>query len=606
MENKCLFFNLLCNISKKNTIISVLCSFLSVISLGISFCVDCCFWDDFVFSVLSSVVLFFIFFLFYLKFFGLNINKREFVFAIVLSIFISLDLIIGHSFKHNNSFEITYSLTTWTKSFVKFLGYTLMLFCVIILLYKILFPKFCNFKIKQHIFPTVKIRDFVVIWVVIFVFQFQYLLKYYPGNVPIDAMWQMVQATGCAAFEDHHPVFHTFLIKIVLNVVQYLGGTINDAIFTFAVLQSFALYFVFAYVINLSVKLNIPLIFRFLFLTFFALYPFGTSAANLMKDCLFGVFFVFFAALLLEFLCFSDDFFSNRIKVVGLIMSALLFSLVRHNGIYVFVLTMPFVILFLKKHRTKTLFILVSVVCLFGLSKFFIHNIFNIPHGPLHEKLSVPLQQFARLYVDKGDIDLQETIKFEKFIDISADSLAKCYRPHISDPVKSHFKDDYYVEHKTEFYYLWIKSFFIHPKVFVDAFINLNYGYWYPEKIESSLLFSGIMKNGFNAYQTPHSNFVADFFVLLLKKTDIPLLKNIFSIGFFFINLCVIFVYCLVRKKYGLIPFFALLFSLWLTCIASPCFFFRYALALFMAYPLLFMCIFPIEKKNNTDYHVKK
>ena len=85
-----------------------------------------------------------------------------------------------------------------------------------------------------------------------------YYLMYFPTWFNNDAVWQMEQALGLAARSNHHPYFHTLLMKAFLTVGYGLFGSYTGAVAFYTFFQMALTAAVFGF-------------FLYLFILFFSL-----------------------------------------------------------------------------------------------------------------------------------------------------------------------------------------------------------------------------------------------------------------------------------------------------------------------------------------------
>ena len=169
-------------------------------------------------------------------------NKRGKIICVILAIIFSSSEIIGNTI--NTYYDLSVIITnglTILKSIIRWIGN-------IVLFYELLiniFLKFDNTKIiskKSKWFNDNK-RSFIIAFLIIFLAWLPYFLNYYPGELSPDSMVQIYQSIFGTQLTNHHPVLHTLLIAIPLNIGQALGSyTVGVAVFS--ILQKFFMLFI--------------------------------------------------------------------------------------------------------------------------------------------------------------------------------------------------------------------------------------------------------------------------------------------------------------------------------------------------------------------------
>ena len=160
-----------------------------------------------------------------------------------------------------------------------------------------------------------------------------------------------------------------------------------------------------------------------------------------------------------------------------LIISILIILFFRNNGIYVLVLSIPFLALVLKKYIKK-----IAVIFIIILSFNFSYNkivlpYFKIPAGSIREMLSIPFQQTAR-YVSKYSVSSDEKEAIDKILVF--DDLASRDRSDLSDPVKEKFNKYYTKADLIKYFKVWFIEGIKHPDTYIEATLLNTYGYLYP------------------------------------------------------------------------------------------------------------------------------
>lgn len=483
------------------------------------------------------------------------------------------------------------------KDIIIFIGYFSIIYSSLVLLFNFLENKNFNYNTKKA-----NIKFFFIIWAIILVCYIPYFLTYFPGNLTTDSINQISQALGFKELNNHHPVTHTLIISVAMNIGHVLHNY-NLGVAIFSIMQIILMSGIFAFSIYYMKRKNIPSIFIIISLIFYAIYPIhGLYSITMWKDIPFALMMLLFIIAITSMATETDIFFNSKLKLFCTIIIMILLTLFRNNGIYVLILSLPFFIIFFKKYYKKILLMFCIVLISFMLWKSVVFKIFNIKDGSVREALSVPLQQIARtVKFHNNELTENEKNEINKFF--TKDNIGELYNPGLSDPVKSCFDDKTFKDNKSDFINLWFKLLAKYPITYIESFLCNSYGYWYPEASH------WVVARGVNkAWKLPeldlHTDSIIDIqplkvFDSFIDKRTIPVFSMIFSIGFTFWLMLSSLTYCIYKKQYRLIIIFIPILCLWLTTLASPVFCeFRYIYSLFTCLPIL-LSINTIDKQEN-------
>lgn len=122
-----------------------------------------------------------------------------------------------------------------------------------------------------------------------------YYLMYYPTWFNNDAVWQMEQALGMAAKSNHHPYFHTLIIKAFLTAGYRLFHDYTAAVALYTFFQMALVAAVFGFYLYLFYRQGTRLLWMILAVLFYALLPInGMYSICMGKDAWFTAAFLLF------------------------------------------------------------------------------------------------------------------------------------------------------------------------------------------------------------------------------------------------------------------------------------------------------------------------
>lgn len=439
---------------------------------------------------------------------------------------------------------------------------------------------------KLEILGTNKVSFFINM-ALIFLAWLPYFLRYYPGLLTADSIVQLSQAIGISELTNHHPIFHTGIIALFVNIGQAISGNLNIGVAFYIIAQMLIMSGIFAFILRYLSKKQVPVIVRVITLLYYMFYPINALfSVTMWKDVLFAGILPIFIILCVDLITNTEEFFSKKKNIVSYIIVSLLVFFARNNGMYVVVLTMPFIIIVLRKYWKKVIPLFVSIILLYAIIKTSVFAILDVKNGSVAEMLSIPLQQIARVVKYHGEELDEETInKINSFF--NCENIGEKYNPIISDPVKAELNVDYFNDNKSEFISLWFNLLTRYFKDYVESFISNSYGYYYPEA--SYWVANRTMEpNNLGVEQTPliNGNIVSKV-DSLIERRDIPILSMCFSIGTAFWLIVICLGYKILNKEYKFILVYLPIFILWLTIVASPVFCeYRYAYSMFTSLPI--------------------
>ena len=431
--------------------------------------------------------------------------------------------------------------------------------------------------------------SFPVLWLLLILAWLPLRLNQYPAVMTADTTDTIEMALGIEPLTDHHPVFYTFLVRTALRI----GGLLNPAepnqtgVVVFITVQFLLMSGVCAAVLRMILKRAENQMLRVFSLVFFLFYPVNPLySATMWKDVPFALCLLALTALLLR-----EMEEHKMVTVCGIMLSGILLTLFRHNGIYVIVLTLPFIYPAFKSRWKPVFFAFLTVILFSTAWSRILLPALHIPEGSPAEALSIPLQQIALTARRQHEnMDRRELDELSAWFDDP--EIWKQYNTRISDPVKNKFDGERYRNDPNEFWNFYIRLGKAYPQDYLDGFMLHTYGYWYPET-PHWVFITGIDDEGlFGIHADPRLGATRGGDSVIRWFSDagydkIPLLSLLFSPGACFWLFLACFCFCLYQKSKAWFLFVPC-FILWLTAAASPvnCEF-RYVYGMFLCMPVL-------------------
>lgn len=546
-------------------------------------------------------------------------KKSNYIFKI-LSVFFSLFMIFGNSYNTLNNWNLIFgNIQVFLISCVMFIGYYFLFNRGI----NLIFDLICTNKFIRNKAQNNKILNFIFIKhpfistiIILIICWLPYIVAFYPGILSPDPSNQIKQFFGLdmqyreyvimldenVNITNHHPVIHTLILGGCVWIGKLFGSD-NLGIFIYSIIQTIMLISLLAYTIYYMKKLNTPIWFRKMTLLIYAFVPvFPFYAMSAVKDVMFSIFVIFYIIQLFDLIRNSNrNIYSNK-KILMLVILMLLITLFRNNGIYLILMSFPFLFIIDKKNRLKILITLFCPVILYYSFTNILLPTLKVTPGSIREMLSIPFQQTAR-YVKEYDSEI--TDEERKIIDkiLGYDDLASRYKPEISDPVKNNFNKYSNKDDLNRYFKVWFKGLIKHPNVYMEATINNTYGYFYPDaknwyiyyKYDKRLEDTGKFNYHYNSLK-PLRDILSGYGKIF---PYIPILGIIVSIGFCTWICMITFGFILKIKEYKYLIYLTPVISLVLVCIASPVnTYFRYALGYVFAMPMIISILLYIMDEN--------
>ena len=398
-----------------------------------------------------------------------NYDKRSKIFIYIISILISCFITFG-TLIDRNFYNYIYS---FFKNYKLIIFSILSLVIIISKIIGILYSKIETINKTKNdckYFPFISFLIMVLCWV-------PYLYNYYPALMSPDSLNQYGQASGVIELSNHHPIIHTYLIK----VFYIIGKTINNAnmgMMFYSLFQIVVLALIFTYILSYFYKKQIKKYLIITFLLFYSILPvFGYYSVTIWKDVLFGA---FSTLLIFEMYKLVNDEKNNIIDKVLLVITTFLTCTFRTNGLLaVLLLGIIMFIVIKNKRKCIALFIGIPVLFTFVLNGP-IYNTLGIKKTEFTENAGIMLRQIYGTIYDVGSVDSKSTDYLSKLVDL--DEALEVYTPY-DDHIKlcKSYNNEYLEKTKKEFIITYFRIGIHNIRSYVRIYLKSTYGVWYPE-----------------------------------------------------------------------------------------------------------------------------
>lgn len=528
---------------------------------------------------------------------------RVYIISILPSFILSAAMCVGSEFVSEGKVSLGSPVI-----YLNILGLMIVFAALLILLFMNLsiinewLKKISSIRIFNNINPGMKT---IVIFTIIFLICWIPLyLAVFPGNFTYDGPIQIEQVFGEGQLNQHHPIVHTLFLSGCVYIGNLLFGSYAVGLAIYSWLQAIIVAISFAYMCNFMLKWKVPKIVVILSMIFLAFNPIiQLFVFTTAKDVPFGSFMLFLAIFTIELITEPEKFYNSKLLMIRYVLTVLLMSFMRKQGIYVFILLVPLLIWIQRKYWVKTVIIsVVSIICVFS---FFgpIASSMNALPSPSTEALSVPFQQIARVMnINPDSVTEEEKEVVYKFI--SEDAL-KGYIPEISDPVKNNVNEEELENNKGEFAKIWLKLGAKNINLYIQSFLYGTVGYFYPS-VDTIHQWSVMMNPYTSGSVVILSNPILPSYHNLLYNIghtffkEIPIASTLVCEALPFWILVISVAVLIYKRNYSMLIIMFFMFVFWSSLLLGPVVCIRYIYPLFICIPLMIsMPYFKVSSNKN-------
>lgn len=438
-----------------------------------------------------------------------------------------------------------------------------------------------------------------------------YYLMYFPTWFNNDAVWQMEQALGMAARSNHHPYFHTLIIKVFLTAGYGIFHSYTAAVALYTFFQMALTAAVFGFFLYLLYCRGTGLFWLVLAFFFYAFLPVnGMFSICMGKDAWFTAAFLLFVWAV--HVCASGRK-SGRRQWMIFFVTGVSVCLLRSNGIFIFLGTAFFLILsgFFGKGRMRdgqgfrrrqgSYLAVAAVLLVYLLWQGPVLTALQVAPPDTIESLTMPTQHLLCAYKRGGSLTQEEVDMLEAVVPL--ERIDEYYNPYLFDMAKNYIREhgnqQVIADHKEDYAKLWLRVGLRNPMLYLEAEIRQTAGYYALHIPHEQILYSEyfMVDNPFGI-ETQRKLFSYDAGLAMdgFLQWFQTAYNRVWSLGMNTWLLLLAFACALYRGRnaFAFVPCVMLLVSLLL---AAPVYNeFRYAYGVFVALPFLFSVCFGREE----------
>lgn len=562
-----------------------------------------------------------------------GVDKRILPYAIPFSLIGSAFVLLCKSYYKFNSWEqVLGSSSAIMTSAVKGLGIAVLLFFLYIIVSKINIIPDESKQMKRSPF-----KQWIAITALLFALWLPYTIIMLPGSMNPDVKDQIAQILnqpnycwtekavifkhGEGLLNNYHPVFHTGVLALFLKIGEIIGSyKLGFALM--CVVQNLAMSGTLALsVVYLRRKLRISDRYYKLLVLFFALNPLlPLWSTTLTKDPLFIIGMVLCTVLIFDCFKFPEEFKAKKFVCLAAALFYLMIS--RNNGMYLVLLLIPFAIIHFRKDKKfllKAVSVLLIPIILFkvGYTGIFFDKA-NIAETSVREMLSIPIQQTARYVSEYGeDVSPEEEAAILKVLsgangeESSLQLIADKYVPYLSDSVKNMYNKNATTDDLINYLKAWGKGLLKHPDSYIQAFLNMNYGWFGMDSRRDNIYYNYIDPEiekmvediSFPKALTEARTFVNEG-VRILDK--LPVTSVLFEFSAYTWGFVIIFLTLLKRKKFTELLAFLPIYFNYAICFVGPVAYIRYAIPMIACFPFVFTIAFMAKNEEKAEGEISQ
>lgn len=429
------------------------------------------------------------------------------------------------------------------------------------------------------------------------------LLATFPGIYAYDSVFQ-VQWFVNGEISGHHPILHTYMLGSCLTLGEEVFGSYEAGMLIYSLIQMLFMAAVFAYIVRYIGRF-LPRMIQVCVFVLYALLPYNVLFSfSATKDVIFAGLFAILVLKSHEMVRDMETFFAgwkNSFAYIGLVFIMCAF---RNNGYYAFLCVIPVMLIVCRRYWKKAVLICLAAVLCWNVYVGPVYQLLGVAKGSTAEMLSVPMQQLSYVMcMDPSELTVEERDQIEAYIP----EYWK-YGPSVSDCVKDAFNSGLFDKDPVKFVKLWLSVGIRYPVLYVEAFLRLNLGFWYPDMIYpdpgawhpyieyvNSEMEGDWVQVERTSLIPPLSRFYEKFAYETIHQ-KVPVASLLFQPGAAFWGICLGIMLCIYKKNYQVAVPFALMIGLWLTLMLSPVVLLRYAYPLMVSMPIVLCMCRTMEK----------
>lgn len=319
-------------------------------------------------------------------------------------------------------------------------------------------------------------------WIILLLAFAPTYLAYFPGNLSYDSPAQLAIFFGELPMSSSNPLAHTYLLGSFVALGERLFQSANIGVAAFTLMQVLLTTNVLARTLVFFRVRRVPFTVTVVSLLWCIFSPtLHLLTVSCAKDILTAVFLVHFILNLIRAAEAGMEGKRGRPVYTDLAVAGILLCLMRNAGIFLVIAVLLILLLTSAKKQWKALAALGCVLVVVTIYSVICKNVLKIPTGEARENFSVPIQQMAMVYRDKGlglnvEMTGEQMEAMEEIIPLAG--LANMVENDSADIAKSLFKEEVFAKNPGKYISLYFALGKKNPEIYKDAFRFLTLPYW--------------------------------------------------------------------------------------------------------------------------------
>jgi len=437
------------------------------------------------------------------------------------------------------------------------------------------------------------------------------LIAFYPGMLNYDFVTEYRQ-WYYGEWDDRHPLLYIVLCYAVFS----LGRLIDQpelAIFAVTVVRMVSFAAALAYSCVFVQRRNAPRWASLLLTAAYGLLPiFSVMSVSAAKDTPFAAALLVLSLLVWEAIEDPKAFFASRRRCIVFILMTVFTYHMRKNGIAALVL-LPVLILCARGMRRRAAMLCAVSIAATLLINTVIYAACKPFDQPSFQTYSIPAQQLIRAY-NAGDMTEEEKEELRSWY-VDTYWGMQLY-PHLADAAKGYLDQDKLSENGGDLMDLWARVGAKNKRIYLEAFLMLNMGSWYPDDLSHSTIYipTGVFKGYLQTDEYDFSEYGVKSFDPLPQVKELinkycrfneyqkyPVVTVLFCTA---TPLWVLLFACSMlcaRKQARYLPAVSGVMVIWVSYLFGPCTLARYMLPMFCLAPVLLILAFSMPDQASIN-----
>lgn len=447
---------------------------------------------------------------------------------------------------------------------------------------------------------------------ILFVCWFPLLLAFYPGMLNYDIVGEYTQHVE-QAYSNIHPLLHSALLNGIITLGEMLvSRTFGVLLMSLIQMALFAL--ALAYSCAFAQRRGAPLWTVMLMLAFYALHPvFSVMSVSMTKDTLFAAAVLVFSLKTWEMIESPESFFARRQTCAFYVVLGVGSALLRNNGVFALLLMFPALLVALRgfKKRVALLYAACALSC--AVVQGGLTLLLTPESMPSFQLYSIPAQQLVRAY-NSGTMSEEDQAEIRSWY---LNDYGLVVHEHLADSAKGNLNQSLLQGNGGEFLSLWARHAKTYAHEYLEAFLMLNVGSWYPDDLSHSTIYPDVSYNDkgylqlnecdlseYGIYSSCYLPAVRDFYERICRRNEYqkyPVISILFCTATPFWLIVLACALLVSRRQSRLLPAAMGALGLWLSYLFGPCTLPRYMLPLFCLAPPLLLCASLLGRQDHAN-----